>query len=356
MAEPARIPEPDPSPTAGAARRAGLGDEAVVPPTGPRRGGLGEEPAVPPTGARRSGLGEEPVVPPSGSRPRGMGRGLAAILSSGPQQDGPAAPGLREVAVSLVRPNPTQPRTEFDEDALVALSRSIAARGVLQPVVVRPLAGGTYELIAGERRVRASRMAGLDTIPAIVRETDETDRLELALIENMAREDLNAVEEARACATLVDDLGLSKEEVGRRVGRSRVAISNMIRTLELPDEVLAMIERGELSAGHGRALLMCRDHSERLRLARRARDEGWSVRVTEDRARDAEAGGRPAREPVVIHPDLEDSIAAAEDALSAALGHEVRIRPRAGGYRVELDLEHPREGVEMAEQILRRHA
>lgn len=310
MAEPARIPEPDGAGGAGA---------------------------------------------PGAPRPRGMGRGLAAILSSGPRPDAPAEAGLREIAVALVRPNPNQPRTEFDEEALLALSRSIAARGVLQPVVVRPLPGGSYELIAGERRLRAARMAGLETIPAVVRETDETDRLEIALIENMAREDLNPVEEARACATLVDDLGLSKEEVGKRVGRSRVAISNMIRTLELPDEVLAMIERGELSAGHGRALLMCRDHSERLRLARRARDESWSVRITEDRARDAESGPRPTRGPVVIHPDLADSIAAAEDALSAALGREVNIRPRAGGYRVELDLEHPREGVELAEHILRRH-
>jgi ParB family chromosome partitioning protein len=279
-----------------------------------------------------------------------MGRGLAAILSSGPSPE----VGLREIAVQLIRPNPVQPRSEFDEEALVALSRSIAARGVLQPVVVRPIPGGTYELVAGERRLRAARLAGLETIPAVVRETDEGDRLELALIENMAREDLNPIEEARALATLVDDLGLSKEEIGRRVGRSRPAISNMIRLLELPDEALAMIERGELSAGHGRALLLCRDHTERLRLARRAREESWSVRVTEDRARDAE-GPRPAREPVVIHPDLADSIAAAEDALSAALGREVRMRPRAGGYRVEFDVDHPREGVELAEQILRRN-
>jgi ParB family chromosome partitioning protein len=130
----------------------------------------------------------------------------------------------------------------------------------------------------------------------------------------------------------------------------------MIRMLELPDEALAMVERGELTAGHGRALLLCRDHGERLRLARRARDESWSVRVTEDRAREAEDGGRTPREPVVIHPDLADSLAAAEDALSAALGREVRIKPRVGGYRVELDLEHPREGVELAERILKRNS
>jgi ParB family transcriptional regulator, chromosome partitioning protein len=285
--------------------------------------------------------------------PRGMGRGLAAILSSGPRPEA----GLREIAVQLIRPNPTQPRSEFDEDALAALSQSIAARGVLQPVVVRPLAGGTYELVAGERRLRAARMAGLETIPAVVRETDEADRLELALIENMAREDLNAVEEARACATLVDDLGLSKEEVGRRVGRNRVTISNMIRMLDLPDEVLAMVERSELSGSHGRALLLCRDHAERLRLARRARDEGWTVRVTEDRAREAEEGSgkRRFRAQVVIHPDQAEAIGAAEDALAAALGREVHIRPMAGRYRVEFDVEHPREGVEVAEHILRRH-
>jgi ParB family chromosome partitioning protein len=287
------------------------------------------------------------------ARPRGMGRGLAAILSTGPRPE----VGLRELAVQLIRPNPAQPRREFDEDALVALSRSIAARGVLQPVVVRPLPGGTYELVAGERRLRAAGLAGLETIPSVVRETDDAERLELALIENMAREDLNPVEEARALATLVDDLGQSKEEIAGRVGRSRPVISNMIRMLELPDEALAMVERAELSAGHARALLMCRDHSERLRLARRARDEAWSVRVTEERAREAEDGsGNRKRAPVVIHPDLADSLAAAEDALSAALGREVRVKPRAGGYRVEVDLEHPRQGVELAEHILRRHS
>ena len=310
------------------------------------------EPARIPEPEQTPGAPSQPSASAPG-RPRGMGRGLAAILSTGPRPE----IGLRELAVDLIRPNPAQPRREFDEEALLALSRSIAARGVLQPIVVRPLPGGTYELVAGERRLRAARLAGLGTIPAVVRETDEGDRLELALIENMAREDLNPVEEARALATLVDDLGLSKEEIGRRVGRSRPAISNMIRMLELPDEALAMIERGDLSAGHGRALLLCRDHAERLRLAHRARDESWSVRVTEDRARDAEDGGRirEPRPPVVIHPDLADSLAAAEDALSAALGREVRMRPRTGGYRVEFDVDHPREGVELAERILRRH-
>ena len=289
-----------------------------------------------------------------GGGPRGMGRGLAAILSTNAREE----TGLREIPTELIRPNPNQPRREFDDEALIALAESIRARGILQPVVVRPLPGGNYELVAGERRLRAAIIAGVGQVPAIVRDTDESERLELALIENMAREDLNAIEEARACATLVDDLGLTKEEVGRRVGRSRVAVSNLIRLLELPDEALAMVEGGELSGGHGRALLLVKDQTQRLKLAREARSHGWSVRETERRARETEDGKRSRRDtgPIVIHPDLEDAIGAAEDALSAALGREVRVRPRASGYRVEFELEHPREGVDLAERLFRREA
>jgi ParB family chromosome partitioning protein len=282
-----------------------------------------------------------------------MGRGLAAILSTSAREE----TGLREIPTELIRPNPSQPRREFDDEALIALAESVKARGILQPGVVRPLPGGNYELVAGERRLRAAVIAGVGQVPAIVRETDESERLELALIENMAREDLNAIEEARACATLVEDLGLTKEEVGRRVGRSRVAVSNLIRMLELPDQAVAMIEGGELSGGHGRALLLAKDQTQRLRLAREARAAGWSVRETERRARETEDGPRRRDPgPIVIHPDLEDALGAAEDALSAALGREVRVRPRASGYRVEFELEHPREGVDMAERLLRREA
>src|SRR4051812_8199944 len=282
-----------------------------------------------------------------------MGRGLAAILSTSAREE----TGLREIATELIRPNPSQPRREFDDEALLALSESVKARGILQPVVVRPLSGGSFELIAGERRLRAAVNAGLGQVPAIVRETDESERLELALIENMARQDLNAVEEARACATLVEDLGLTKEEVGRRVGRSRVAVSNLIQMLELPDEALSMVESGQLSGGHGRALLLVKSQDKRLKLARDARGAGWSVRETERRAREIEDGPRRRDPgPIVIHPDLEDALGAAEDALSAALGREVRVRPRASGYRVEFDLDHPREGVDMAERVLRRQA
>jgi ParB family transcriptional regulator, chromosome partitioning protein len=282
-----------------------------------------------------------------------MGRGLAAILSS----KGELAPaGLREIPVDLVQANPDQPRMRFDPEQLTALAESIKARGVLQPIVVRPLAGGAYELIAGERRLRASKLADVATIPAVVRDTDEQERLELALIENMARADLNPVEEARACATLVDDLGLTKEELGRRVGRSRAAVSNLIRLLELPDEILGAIGDGKLSEGHGRALLRVKDHVTRRRLGGDAISGGWSVRETEERARAAEedTDDRRSRAEVLMHPDLEEALAAAEDALSAALGRDVKVRVHKGSYRVEFELEHAAEGVELAERILRR--
>jgi ParB family transcriptional regulator, chromosome partitioning protein len=280
---------------------------------------------------------------------RGMGRGLDAILPRGGKEN-----GLREVPVDLIDPNPRQPRRVFDQAAIAELSISISERGVLQPIVVSQRAGGRYELVAGERRLRAAKLAGLPSIPAMVRDTDDWERLDLALAENMAREDLNPVEAARACAMLVDDLGMTKRDVARRVGRSRVAISNLIRLLELPEEALEMIERNELSEGHGRAILLCKDHDARRRLAALARDEGWSVREAERRARELESGGeqpRP-RAPVTVHPDLREALAAAEDALAAALGRQIRVKPRGEGCRVELDFETPAEAVELAERIL----
>ncbi|HYI38471.1 MAG TPA: ParB/RepB/Spo0J family partition protein, partial [Thermoleophilaceae bacterium] len=195
---------------------------------------------------------------------RGMGRGLSAILPRSRADE----QGMRDIPLELIAPNPAQPRREFDQEALLALSESIRSRGVLQPVVVRPLTGGRFELIAGERRLRAARLAEIETIPAVVRQTEDDERLDLALAENMARVDLSPVEEARACAMLVDDLGLTKEEVGRRVGKSRVAVSNLIRILELPDEALDLIAAGVLSEGHGRAILTEKDHDRRRRLAR----------------------------------------------------------------------------------------
>ena len=280
---------------------------------------------------------------------RGMGRGLDAILPPGGREE-----GLRQIPLDLIEPNPRQPRRMFDQAAIAELAEAIGARGVLQPIVVSKLTGGRYELVAGERRLRAAKVAGLEAIPAMVRDTDDWERLDLALAENMAREDLNAVDAARACALLVDDLGLTKGEVGRRVGRSRVSISNLIRLLDLPEETLEMIEAGALSEGHGRAVLLCKDHDQRKRLARDARDGGWSVRETERRAREREEGTPASSNQVVVHPDVAEALAAAEDALSAALGQTVKVRATRGRCKVELDFESPAEAVALAERILTR--
>ena len=282
---------------------------------------------------------------------RGMGRGLAAILSvsEAGEQEGAE---LRELAVELVAPNPDQPRKRFDEDALQALAESVKDRGVLQPVLVRPRPGGTYELVAGERRWRAAQLAALETLPALVQQRDDAQSLEAALIENMAREDLNPIEAARAVAALVEELGLTREEVGRRVGRSRVAVSNLLRLLDLPDEALALVEDGSLTEGHGRALLLADDHADRRRLARAAVQGGWSVRVVEQRAREANAPARAAkRGRAAVHPDQEAAAARISEALGAALGVEVRARPRGTGYKVELAFEDVDEALALARRL-----
>ena len=238
----------------------------------------------------------------------------------------------------------------------MALAESIKTRGVLQPVLVRPVAGGTYELIAGERRWRAAQLAELESLPAIVRHHDDATSLEVALIENMAREDLNPIEEARACAALTEELGLSREEVGQRVGRSRVAVSNLIRLLDLPDEALAAIEAGHLSEGHGRALLTAPDHAERRRLTRAAVQGDWSVRETEQRARDtrspAAAPAPPTRRRARgLHPDQEAAIAEIGDRLEVALGRPVQVTATADGYRAQLAFGTVAEALELAESL-----
>ena len=260
---------------------------------------------------------------------RGIGRGLAAIIP-----DIAERPELRDLPLDLIRPNPNQPRTRFDAASISSLAASIADAGMVQPLIVRPLGDGRYELTAGERRWRAAREAGVRTVPAIVRDEAEAERLQTALIENMAREDLNPVDEARACAALVEDMGLSKEELARRLSRSRSAISNLIRLLDLPDEALDLLASGELSEGHGRALLMARGNDARRRLAREAADRHWSVRETERRAKGSEGTDRPAK--VVPHPDQEAALARAEESLERALGTGIRIRAARRGIRAEL--------------------
>jgi ParB family chromosome partitioning protein len=285
------------------------------------------------------------------TRERGMGRGLAAILSISEARAREEAE-LREVAVDLIAPNPGQPRKRFDQDSLQALAHSIGDRGVLQPVLVRPRPGGLFELVAGERRWRAARLAGLETMPALVQDRDDAGSLEAALVENMAREDLNPIEAARAVAALVEELELSREAVARRVGRSRVAVSNLLRLLELPDEALVLLEAGRLSEGHGRALLMADDHGERRRLARTAVERGWSVRLLEEHARRANAPVRPAtRGRAEVHPDQLEAAERIADALGTALGTEVRVRPSGTGFRAELAFDSIEEALAVARQV-----
>jgi ParB family chromosome partitioning protein len=283
-----------------------------------------------------------------------MGRGLEAILSVSTEGGSMREEELRRLPIELIAANPRQPRKRFDEDALEQLAASLGERGVLQPVLVRPTPGGRYEIVAGERRWRAARIAGLAEIPALVREREDAEALELALIENMAREDLSPIEEARACAALVEELNLTREEVGLRVGRGRVAVSNLVRLLDLPDSVIELLDSGALTEGHGRALLLADDHRVRSSLARSAVQEGWSVRATEAQARESNGTGAgltssPRR---ALHPDVAQAVREIAEALGGALGAEVKVSPaRGGGYRAELSFATPEEAVELAQRL-----
>jgi len=224
---------------------------------------------------------------PTGGQRRGRGRGLEVLLGGAAQAE------LAELPVDAIHPNPRQPRRRFDHEATSGLAESIRSQGVVQPVLVRPRTEGGWELIAGERRWRAAREAGVGTVPAVVRQADDRESLVLALVENVAREQLSPVEEARAYAALVDEFELSLGDVAERVGRSKPSVSNRLRMLELPDDVLGMVERGELSEGHARAVLAVPDQEGRRRLARQVVRRGLSVRAAERAARWAGAKQRP---------------------------------------------------------------
>lgn len=224
------------------------------------------------------------------ARRSGLGRGLGALIPSEVATSEHDA-ALREVAVSQIDPNPLQPRERFDEEALVALTASISELGVLQPVLVRPV-GDRFELIAGERRWRAAKRAGLQAIPAVVRTVDDTTSLEQAVVENLHRQDLNALEEAAAYQQLIEDFSLSHDDVARRVGKSRSAISNTLRLFQLPATIQRLVADGQLAAGHARALLGTPDRAFQEALARRAVAEGLSVREVEEAVR-ARSGAAP---------------------------------------------------------------
>jgi ParB family chromosome partitioning protein len=268
---------------------------------------------------------------------RGLGRGFEVLLGGG------SAPELAHVPVEQIHANPRQPRRRFDHETTAGLADSIRSEGVVQPVVLRPRPEGGYELIAGERRWRAAREAGLPTLPAVIREADDRDTLLLGLVENVARENLSAVEEARGYALLLDEFELSLGEVADRVGRSKPAISNKVRLLELSDDVLAMVERGELQEGHARAVLAVPDQTERRRLARKIVAQGMSVRAAERAARWSGARTKP-RTKTAVDPALVRRV---KDGLARLTGLEVRVAPG----KVELAWDSPHELEELAEAL-----
>jgi ParB family chromosome partitioning protein len=273
---------------------------------------------------------------------RGLGRGLE-VLVGGLE---PGAPELLELPVDAVHPNPRQPRRKFDQEAGSGLAESVKRQGVIQPLLVRPRAAGGYEIVAGERRWRAARAAGLATVPAVVREHDDRDTLLVGLIENVAREQLSPVEEARAYAVLLDEFALSLGEVSERVGRSKPAVSNRIRLLDLPDDVLGMIERGLLTEGHARAVLAVPDHEGRRRLAREIVQKGLSVRAAEQRAKWAGAKQRPRVRTAPVDPALASR---ARDAVERLTG----FRARVGTSRLEIAFADEHELAEIVEALER---
>jgi ParB family chromosome partitioning protein len=272
---------------------------------------------------------------------RGLGRGLEVLIGGGG-----AAHELRELPVAEIHPNPRQPRRHFEAEAVSGLAASIREQGLIQPVVVRPRGAGGYELIAGERRWRAAREAGVEVVPAVVREADDRDSLLLAVVENVAREDLNPVEEARAYAVLLDEFALPLGEVAARIGRSKPAVSNRVRLLELPQDVLGMVERRQLSEGHARAVLAVPDHEGRRALARRIVQKGMTVRAAEQAARWSGARRRPRR----AAPAVDDELAArARRALERLTGRPARVTPT----RLELPFADEYELAELVEALER---
>ena len=272
---------------------------------------------------------------------RRLGRGLESLLGPISREQAEAQGALRELPVSQVRPNPFQPRTRFDEGALAELTASIEASGLLQPVVVRTRDGG-YELIAGERRWRAVQRLGWANVPAVVKEVDDQTLLTLALIENLQRHDLSAIDEAQGYQRLIEEFSVAQSEVARMVGRNRSTVANLLRLLKLPAEVQAMVHDGALSEGHARALLSLESGDEMIALAREAAANGWSVRDVEARVRgDALPGAHVAddasgrglirlKAPKDVRPASADA-RRVEDALRKRLGTDVRVTAKRKG-------------------------
>ena len=275
-------------------------------------------------------------APESSPQRRGLGRGLEVLIGGNPVPS-----ELLEIPVDAIHPNPRQPRRRFEPEAASGLAESVRRQGVIQPLLVRPRGVGGFEIVAGERRWRAAREAGRETVPAVVRTADDRDTLLLGLVENVAREQLTPIEEARAYAVLIDEFSLSLGEVAERVGRSKPSVSNRIRLLELPDDVLGMVERGQLTEGHARAVLAVPDHEGRRRLAREIVRRGLSVRAAEQRAKwagappaaaDALDTGRPgARGPRAQRGRAADRPPRARRSRTGRAALRRRARPRRAG-------------------------
>jgi ParB family chromosome partitioning protein len=252
---------------------------------------------------------------------------LGALLPGAETATEPGV-GLTEIPVEDIHPNPRQPRTSFRQEELEELAASIREQGVLQPVVVRPRTQGGYELLVGERRLRASKLAGARRVPAIIRHADDRQALEQALVENVQRADLGPLDEAQAYRNLVDLFELTQEEAARRVGKSRVHVTNTLRLLDLPEEIKVLLAEGALQAGHARAILGIKETARQIAVARRAVERGLTVRQIEELARTEEAPAQPeAEQRRRRHPDLEES-------LTDHLGTDVRIEAGRGRGRI----------------------
>ena len=268
------------------------------------------------------------------SEAKRLGRGLEALLGPVSRDVAEESGALRELPMSSLRPNPYQPRTRLDENALVELTASIEASGLLQPVIVRPR-GDSFELIAGERRWRAAERLGWSKIPAVVREVDDQTLLTLALIENLQRHDLSPIDEAKGYKRLGDEFRLPQTEIARTLGRNRSTVSNLLRLLQLPDEIQAMVHQGDLSEGHARALLGVGDPERKLQLAREAATHGWSVREMEGIVAGQKDASVAAPGPAVTRKSQRGTTPAdakrIEDALRKHLGTDVRVTSRRRG-------------------------
>lgn len=265
----------------------------------------------------------------------GLGRGLDSIFLDNSEE---ASNGVQMLRIAEVGPRADQPRKAFDTEALAALSESISSYGLIEPIIVRPSDGGFYEIVAGERRWRAAKMAGLTEIPAIIGEYDDKKTAEIALIENIQREDLNPVEEAMGYKALIDKYGFSQEEISKRIGKSRPAVTNALRLLELPEKITAMLSRGEISAGHARALLGLDDKEKAYDMARVIIDGGLSVRAAEELVRRANRKPKQPETPKKAS-DGVDYIGRLEKKAQKLLGRKVVIK-NGRSKRVELTFEN----------------